>query len=502
MALVTEQGAVLTLDSPAENVEVTCHDIAPEKLGEHAAALGKPPPQTQVDDAAPHPPPIAHRVAPDETGVPRAAENPTHEPRVERAPVPDRNGEKLEATAGHEVESLDVARAPSSGGATVTDDARAPRGELIEGIVITAAPPQKNPRGGIGELDAKSERIKLADRRRLGTVGDEPHVGRARNCPGDGTGDEVRLEHPPVEGADPGRRGERRAVEDLNARMVGGNPTAGPNERGRRRDDDVGAVLGCTLHRVLGGLPRTRCVRGGRDLTRKGLLQILPAVLVSLEPRASRGLGLVGEGDAKRSVRDDRVNDARHDGEAGARWLRAHGHVRSGRRRGDVRRHASDRRLELLLAHRPERRHGIGREPGEKGLGGGDSLGFLLQRGKRRAEPMEGSREDLALVIRPHVIRLEPERLLKPSVSPLVSKTDEIGPAQRIEAQELSIDAECLVIRPRGKDTRDGAGHGRGTEALEDAHALVALLNVEAPQILVDLDRVADALVAQVRLAE
>ena len=122
MALVTEQGAVLTLDSPAENVEVTCHDIAPEKLGEHAAALGKPPPQTQVDDAAPHPPPIAHRVAPDETGVPRAAENPAQEPSVERAAVPDRDGEKLEATTGHEEESLDIARALPGGGSAVADD--------------------------------------------------------------------------------------------------------------------------------------------------------------------------------------------------------------------------------------------------------------------------------------------------------------------------------------------------------------------------------------------
>ena len=59
-----------------------------------------------------------------------------------------------------------------------------------------------------------------------------------------------------------------------------------------------------------------------------------------------------------------------------------------------------------------------------------------------------------------------------------------------------------MLLRPRGDYSRDDGGDARRAEAFQHADAFVPLLHVEAPHVLAAAYRVADALVAEVRLAQ
>ena len=77
-----------------------------------------------------------------------------------------------------------------------------------------------------------------------------------------------------------------------------------------------------------------------------------------------------------------------------------------------------------------------------------------------------------------------------------------IEPRQLIELHELIVPLHSQILAFRREHADDRAGDGGGAVAFEDADALVALLHVEPAQILIALDGVADALVAQVGFAE
>ena len=111
-----------------------------------------------------------------------------------------------------------------------------------------------------------------------------------------------------------------------------------------------------------------------------------------------------------------------------------------------------------------------------------------------------GSRERVALVVRPLLARGLAQRLLQKRVAALLAELDKVHLAALVELHKLVIELH-LLARSLGHDADDMTRYREGVEELEHADALVALLNVVAVHVLIRLDRLADAL-GQMRLAQ
>ena len=121
---------------------------------------------------------------------------------------------------------------------------------------------------------------------------------------------------------------------------------------------------------------------------------------------------------------------------------------------------------------------------------------------QRTLKGAESGQKVLALLVCPDVIRLKAERGLQLPVRAAAAEPDAIEPAETVEVHELVIEPDLLVLRPDGDDARDLPRDRRRVEALEHADALVALLHIETAEIFVAADRIADALRAEIGVAE
>ena len=115
---------------------------------------------------------------------------------------------------------------------------------------------------------------------------------------------------------------------------------------------------------------------------------------------------------------------------------------------------------------------------------------------------MPAGLEAAPLLLSPHVVRVVAHGRLELGEAAPVAEIHLVLPAQAVEVHKLVVDLHRLVFGIYGYHPRDVPGYTGRAEALEHAHALVALLYIEAPHVLEAADRVADALIAQVRGAE
>ena len=106
------------------------------------------------------------------------------------------------------------------------------------------------------------------------------------------------------------------------------------------------------------------------------------------------------------------------------------------------------------------------------------------------------------LLIGPDVLRLEAQRRLKLGKAAGAGEVQLVQPGQPVKMHEFIVDLYRRVLRILGDDPGDHAGDGGRAVAFQHADPLVPLLHIEAAHVLTALHRVADALVAQVGVAE
>ena len=71
-----------------------------------------------------------------------------------------------------------------------------------------------------------------------------------------------------------------------------------------------------------------------------------------------------------------------------------------------------------------------------------------------------------------------------------------------IERKKLVVEPGFGVVRVGGDDAQHGSRHRRRVESAQHGQPLVALLHIKITEILIAPDRIADALVRKMRLAQ
>ncbi len=111
-----------------------------------------------------------------------------------------------------------------------------------------------------------------------------------------------------------------------------------------------------------------------------------------------------------------------------------------------------------------------------------------------RREAVEEAAQVAHDVLGPRGLEVAAKKRREARVEALLGGGDAVDGADAVEARELVVDAQALLVGGHGRHARD-VGEDRGhAQVARDGDALVALLHVEALQVLVDDDRVAQPL--------
>ena len=106
------------------------------------------------------------------------------------------------------------------------------------------------------------------------------------------------------------------------------------------------------------------------------------------------------------------------------------------------------------------------------------------------------------LLLGPDLVRFEAERGDKLAVLSGLCKAERIGMAHMIEFQEFIVQPRLRIVRIGGHDAQYGGGNRRRVEIPHDGQTLVALLHVKLTVVFIAADRIADALLVEMRLAQ
>ena len=98
------------------------------------------------------------------------------------------------------------------------------------------------------------------------------------------------------------------------------------------------------------------------------------------------------------------------------------------------------------------------------------------------------------VIVIPDLLGLFAHGGLQFAVSALLQDLQLIHAAQRVKIHEVIVSTDYRVVHKFGHNPGDVGGDGRRVKVLHDADPLVALLDIEAAQIFVAADGVADAL--------
>ena len=425
------------------------------------------------------------------------------ETHIELAPVPHGGENGRERAVGlRAAETVSLVRLPLGRDVAVGDHVAALGAQLGDGVLRHAGPAQHDLRVRIRQRGAEREGVDPGGHAVDGVAGDIAEAAGLRHRAGDGAGDELAFIDAAVIGAHAGEGHGHRAVEDLAVGMLRGRPAAGADERGRRGEDHLRPVLdGGVEERV-----RLRALEGGiglyAQLVAQDFLQAHSALFVRVDPGALLARAVVDEGHVQMAGQQHRVDQLGED--ALPALLRSGAHV-DGLRRGEqlrVGQDPLDRGGKLLCRHLLDVGELVELQPQQKQIARALVQLVPALRVQRAFKGAEGGQKALALLVGPNVVRLKAEGGLQLFVRAAAAEPDAVEPAETVEVHELVIEPDLLVLRPDGDDARDLPRDRRRVEALEHADALVALLDVESAEVFIAADRIADALRAEIGIAE
>ena len=145
---------------------------------------------------------------------------------------------------------------------------------------------------------------------------------------------------------------------------------------------------------------------------------------------------------------------------------------------------------------------GIQLQPQEQGLLGQDVLALQLLAVEGILKVMEIGIEGILLHGGPGLILPLAKAGHELGIVAGAAELDRIEPGKLEEFQEFIVGPDPGLFAGLGQDPLHVAGDPGRAEVAQDADALVALLDIEHAQVLEDLDRVTDADLAQMGLAE
>ena len=111
-------------------------------------------------------------------------------------------------------------------------------------------------------------------------------------------------------------------------------------------------------------------------------------------------------------------------------------------------------------------------------------------------------RETALLPLVPDIVLIQPQSRLQAGVLTLLPQNDAIQARQSVKLHELIIDLHCRVAAVLRHQPGDIGGNDRVAVAFQHADPLVALLHIETAHVLKAADRVGDALVAEMGVAQ
>ena len=383
----------------------------------------------------------------------------------------------------------------------VGDERGAALRQRVYGVLVHAGPAEPDLRIGICQLRAEGEGVdggRYAQDRIAGDIADGP---AAAERAGDGAGDELALIDAAVVGAHPRVGHGDGAAQHPHVGVRGGDLAARADERRRGAEDDLRAVADGFLHH------RLRVLRAIVGLAVHALaehrLDILPPEVVGVRPVALFRQMVADEGEVQPAGEhrlDDTADDIRL--RLGLLRLRADRDGLALRRDAHVRPYGVQRLVQLRGGHGLELIEGVELEEHQQRVGTGDAELFTAQLLERFFKRPIAGEEAAPLRLGPDVLRLIAQRRLQLREASRAAEQHLIEPRQLVGVHEVVVRLNGAILRPRGHDPHHIRGDGRRAVALEHADSLVALLHVEAPEVLKAPHRLADALVAQMRGAE
>ena len=385
------------------------------------------------------------------------------------------------------------------GGVPVGDDGDAAADQLLHRLRLHTAPAQLDPGPGIGQLHPQGEGVDARRHPHDGVVGHKADHILLGHGACHSAGDKLGFIQAAVVHPHAGVGQGQGAVEHLYIAVLGSDAAAGADHAGGGGEDQLCPLLHCLLH---GGVIVLilRLVHLDAHLVAQLLLQVLPPVVVSPGPGAGFGVEAIDESDLD-------MFGMSHVQQFGENVLTLF--LRLGDNGDGLLPLGFDVRpddLQLLCQLRQGQLLDIAEaehlQPGQQRFRRGDVRLFRVYLLKGLAEVAVPGGEAALLPLVPDVVLIQAQRRLQAGVLPPLPQNDAIQARQGVKLHELVIDLHGRIAAVLRHQPGDIGGNDRVAVAFQHADPLVALLHIETAHVLKAADRVGDALVTEMGVAQ